>query len=86
MNIQDLSNLYKKIRYDHRPENYKRSIIEGKSPYGLQINKKPGTQTISLDFLEKCNSVLRNAERQLIELLQKQRLYRNRLKISMREN
>ena len=54
MNIQDLSNLYnQKIRYDHRAENYKRSVIEGKSSYGLQINKKPGVQTISLDFLVK---------------------------------
>ena len=34
----------------------------------LQINKKPGIQTIPLDFFEKWNSVLRNAERQLIEL------------------
>ena len=59
----------KKIRYDHHAENYKRRIIEGKSPYGLQINKKPGTQTISLEFLDKWNSVLGNAERQLIELL-----------------
>ena len=38
-------------------------------PYGLKINKKPSIQIISLDFLEKWNSVLRNAERQLIELL-----------------
>ena len=70
MNIQYLRNLYnKKIRYDHHAENYKCSIIEDKSPYGFQINKKPGIQTISLDFLEKWNSVLRIAERQLIELL-----------------
>ena len=54
MNIQDLSNLYNKnIQYDHHAENYKCSIIEGESPYGLQINKKPGIQIISLDFFEK---------------------------------
>ena len=58
MNIQDLSNLYnKKSRYDRHAENYKHSIIEDKSPYGLQINKKPGIQIISLDFFEKWNSV-----------------------------
>ena len=69
-NIQDLSNLYnKKIRYDHHVENYKRSILEDESPYGLQINKKPGIQIISLDFFEKWNLVLRNAERQFIKLL-----------------
>ena len=70
MNMQDLSNLYNKtIQYDHHAENYKYSIIKGKSPYCLQINKKPGIQTISLEFPEKWNSFLRNAERQLIELL-----------------
>ena len=43
MNMQDLINLYnKKIRYDQHAENYKRSIIEGKSPYGFQVNKNPG--------------------------------------------
>ena len=44
-------------------------MIEDKSPYGLQINNKACIQTISLDVLEKWKSVLRNAERQLIELL-----------------
>ena len=34
-----------------------------------QINKKPDIQIISLGFPEKLNSVLRNAEKQLIELL-----------------
>ena len=70
MNIQALNNLYnKKIWYDHPTENYKRRITEDESPCGLQINKNPGIQIISLDFFEKWNSVLRNAERQLIELL-----------------
>ena len=70
INRQDLSNLYNKgIRYDHHAENYKRSIIEEKSPYGLQINKKPRIQIISLDVFEKLSSFLRNAERQLTEFL-----------------
>ena len=34
-----------------------------------QINKKTDIQIISLGFPEKLNSVLRNAEKQLIELL-----------------
>ena len=70
MYVQDLSNLCnKKILYDHHAKNYKRSIIEDELPFGFKINKKPSIQIISLDFLEKWNSVLRNAERQLIELL-----------------
>ena len=39
-------------------------------PYGLQINKKPVIQIISLDILKKWKSVLlSNAEMQLIKLL-----------------
>ena len=54
INRQDLSNLYNKgIQYDHNAENYKRSIIEEKSPYCLQINKKPRIQIISLDVFWK---------------------------------
>ena len=70
MNIQDLSNLYKKkIWYNYHIANYKYTIIDVKSTYGLQIHKKTGIQAISLDFLEKWNSVVRNTEKQLIELL-----------------
>ena len=35
----------------------------------MQINKKPGIDIISLDFLKKWSSVLKNAERQLIQSL-----------------
>ena len=35
----------------------------------MQINKKPGIDIISLDFLKKRSSVLKNAERQLIQSL-----------------
>ena len=42
--------------------------MENESPYGLQINKKPIVQIIPLVFLEVWGSVLRNVERQLIEL------------------
>ena len=47
------------IRYDHHAGNYKLSIIEGKSTYGFQINKKSGIQTISQDFFQKWNSALK---------------------------
>ena len=49
--------------------------------------KKTGIQTISLEFLEKWNSFVRNAERQLIELLLTEaKIVSNRLKISLRKN
>ena len=43
--------------------------MENESPYGLQINKKSIFQIIPIVFLEAWGSVLRNVERQLIELL-----------------
>ena len=68
MNIQDLSGLYNnKIRYGRHDEIYKPSTIENKPLYGLQTNKKPCVPAISIDFLEEWNSVLRNAQRHLIE-------------------
>ena len=69
LNIQDLTNLYnKRIRYDHA-ENYRRSIIEDETPYGLQINRKPGLQAVSVNFIEKWNEILKGTERKLVELL-----------------
>ena len=69
LNIQDLTNLYNKIiRYDHA-ENYRRSIIEDETPYGLQINRKPGIQAVSVNFIEKWNEILKGTERKLVELL-----------------
>ena len=54
INIQDLRNLYyKRIRYDHHAENYRRSMIQGETPYGLQINRKSEIQTVSIDFIKK---------------------------------
>ena len=70
MNIQDLTNLYnKRIRYDHRAGNYRRSMIEDETPYGLQINRKPGIQTVPVDFIEKWNEILKGTERKLVKLL-----------------
>ena len=70
MNIQDLTNLYnKRIRYDHHAENYRCSMIEDKTPYGLQINRKLGIQTVLVDFIEKWNEILNGTEWKLVELL-----------------
>ena len=70
MNIQDLTNLYnKRIRYDHHAENYRRSMIVDETPYGLRINRKRGIQTVSINFIEKWNQILKGTERKLVELL-----------------
>ena len=37
--------------------------------YGLRINRKPGIQTVSVDFIEKWNEILKGTERKLVKLL-----------------
>ena len=70
MNIQDLTNLCnKRIRHDHHAENYRRSMIEDETSYGLRIKRKPGIQTASVNFIEKWNEILKGTERKLVELL-----------------
>ena len=43
---------------------------EGIIPSGLKIKKKPAFQPVSEDFETKWNSILYNAERNIVELLQ----------------
>ena len=42
---------------------------EGIIPSGLKIKKKPAFQPVSEDFEAKWNSILYNAERNIVELL-----------------
>ena len=70
MNIQDLTDLYsKKILCDHHEGNYRQNIIKDETLYGLRINRKPGIQTVSVNFIERWNSILKETERKLVELL-----------------
>ena len=44
-------------------------MLEDETPYGFRINRKPGIQTVSVDFIEKWNEILNGTERKLVELL-----------------
>ena len=59
----------KSLRYKHHKLNYIQSLEEGFIPSGLKIKKKPAFQPVSEDFEAKWNSILYNAERNIVELL-----------------
>ena len=57
------------LRYKHHKLNYIQSSEEGIIPSGLKIRKKPAFQPVSKDFEVKWNSILYNAERNVVDLL-----------------
>ena len=58
--LTNITNLYnKRVRYDHYEENCRRSMIKDDRPYGLGTNKKPGIQTVSVNFIETRNEILK---------------------------
>ena len=59
----------KSLRYKHHKLNYIQSLEEGIIPSELKIKKKPAFQPVSEDFEVKWNSILYNAERNIVELL-----------------
>ena len=59
----------KSLRYKHHKLNYIRSLEEGIIPSGLKIKKNPAFQPVSENFKVKWNSILYNAERNIVELL-----------------
>ena len=59
----------KSLRYKHHKLNYIQSLEKGVIPSGLKIEKKATFQPVSEDFEAKWNSILHNAERNIVELL-----------------
>ena len=59
----------KSLQYKHHKLNYIQSLEESIIPTGLKIKKKPTFQPVSEDFEVKWNSILYNAERNIVELL-----------------
>ena len=59
----------KSLQYKHHKRNYIQSLDEGFIPSGLKIKKKPAFQQVTEDFMVKWNSILYNAERNIVELL-----------------
>ena len=68
-----LDQLYQKsLRYQHHGENYLTSLLEGLTPSGLKINKRPTFESVTDDFQNQWNSVLHDAEKSLVKLLLKE--------------
>ena len=65
-----LDNLVQKsIRYRYHKENYVKSLNESIVPTGLKIKKRPALLPVSEDFERKWNSILYDAEKNIIKLL-----------------
>ena len=65
--------LYQKLlRYQHHWENYQTSLLEGLTPSGLRIKKRPAINSISDTFEKQWNFVLYDAEKKLVQLLLKE--------------
>ena len=60
------------LRYEHHHENYKNSLLNNITPYGLQLKKKAQIETVSEDFSVKWTNVLYEAARKLVQLLLKE--------------
>ena len=57
------------LHNEHHQENYKNSLLNDITPYGLQLKKHAQIETISEDFSVKLLNVLHEAERKLVNLL-----------------
>ena len=70
MSYQTTDRIYQRmLRYEHHQENYRNSLLNNITPYGLQLKKKAQIETISENFSEKWQNVLYDAERKLVQLL-----------------
>ena len=60
------------LKYYHHAENYKQSILQDITPFGLRLKKKAAINPISPDFNIERNGILKDAERKLLKLLLKE--------------
>ena len=60
---------YQRILHNEHQENYKNSLLKDITPYDLQLKKHAQIETISEDFPFQWLSVVRKAERKLVNLL-----------------
>ena len=59
----------KSLRYKHHKRNFIQILEEGIITSGLKIKKKQAFQSVFEDFEAKWNSILYNAEKNIVELL-----------------
>lgn len=60
------------MKYQHHVENYIENLAQDITPYGLQLKKKAAISSISPDFSNRWNNVLKETERELLKLLLKE--------------
>ena len=60
---------HKALRYEHHRENFRESLSNNVTPFGLRIKKAPATVPVNEDFHVKWQKILKSAEKELIELL-----------------
>ena len=59
----------KALRYEHHRENFKESLSNNVTPFGLRIKKAPAIVPVNEDFHIKWQKILKSAEKELIELM-----------------
>ena len=65
-----LNLLFQKVlRYEHHRENFRESLSNNVTPFGLRIKKAPAIVPVNEDFHIKWQKILKSAEKELIELL-----------------
>ena len=57
------------LRYNNHKENYKVSLEEGVTPTGLKLRKDPAFLPVTDGFQQKWDTILFNAEKNLVDLL-----------------
>ena len=60
---------HKALRYEHHQKNFKKILSNDVTPFELRIKKTSAIETVNEDFHIKWHSILKNAEKQLTELL-----------------
>ena len=60
---------HKALRYEHHRENFRESLSNNVTPFGLRIKKAPATVPVNEDFHVKWQKIPKSAEKELTELL-----------------
>ena len=60
------------LKYGHHAENYKQSVLEDITPFGLRLKKKAAINPLSNDFNIEWNGKPKDDKRKLLKLLLKE--------------
>ena len=97
MSYQTTDRIYQRmLRYEHHQENYRNSLLNNITPYGLQLKKKTQIEAISENFSEKwiiynnmdrdLNDIIRTTNPESVEEIKNEIMDRNlTLKVTLNE-